>query len=69
MAGDLVLKTWKIKQCLSLKASNVMNDIKNSEWICLPCTIYFLNKHSESIASNTKSPTGGIFHQNSSTKI
>jgi hypothetical protein len=27
------------------------------------------NKHSESIASNTKSPTGGIFHQNSSTKI
>jgi hypothetical protein len=24
------------------------------------------NNHSESIASNTKSPTGGIFHQNSS---
>jgi p-aminobenzoyl-glutamate transporter AbgT len=24
------------------------------------------NKHSDSIASNTKSPTGGIFHQNSS---
>jgi hypothetical protein len=23
-----------------------------------------LNKHSESIASNTKSPTGGIFNQN-----
>jgi hypothetical protein len=26
----------------------------------------FINKHSESIASNTKSPTGGIFHQSSS---
>ena len=26
------------------------------------------NKHSDSIASNTKSPTGGIFHQNSSTR-
>jgi hypothetical protein len=26
------------------------------------------NKHSESIAINTKSPTGGIFHQNSSTR-
>jgi hypothetical protein len=26
------------------------------------------NKHSESIASNTKSPTGGIFNQNSSSR-
>jgi hypothetical protein len=27
-----------------------------------------VNKHSESIASNTKSPTGGIFNQNSSSR-
>jgi hypothetical protein len=26
------------------------------------------NKHSESIASNTKSPTGGLFNQNSASR-
>jgi hypothetical protein len=30
------------------------------------CVKLFFNKHSESIASNTKSPTGGIFHQSGS---
>jgi hypothetical protein len=28
----------------------------------------YQKKHSESIASNTKSPTGGIFNQNSSSR-
>jgi hypothetical protein len=31
-------------------------------------TLHYLNKHSGSIASNTKSPTGGIFNQNSSSR-
>jgi hypothetical protein len=30
--------------------------------------VFFINKHSESIASNTKSSTSGIFNQDSSSR-
>jgi hypothetical protein len=71
MTWPLVIWTikWKcLRMLIGIFHTPIYIDLHITHLCCKYQLIWCFNKHSESIASNTKSPTGGIFNQNSSSR-